>query len=238
MIIGIPPFYNRDQNYELIYKMIKEKEVGFGTKIPITTNAKDIILNVSKFFNEFYILNFEQLLIKDPAKRLGSKGAQDIKDHPWFNDVDWKALYEKKVTTSQVASDEYSFDFFSKVVPPFRPQITNDYDVNNFDIEFTSEGKIHLTWNFSLISFCYSEAINSVTDNTDMNLIKEYQREFENFSYNPNAAGLRVSMRDSKIGRASENGANNRDSAIRESQYSMDLSIPEEKEYEGFDDVM
>jgi hypothetical protein len=47
MIIGIPPFYNRDQNYELIYKMIKEKEIGFGTKIPITTNAKDIILNVS-----------------------------------------------------------------------------------------------------------------------------------------------------------------------------------------------
>lgn len=48
MLIGIPPFYNRDQNYDLIYKMIREKEVGFGTKIPISTNAKDLILNVNQ----------------------------------------------------------------------------------------------------------------------------------------------------------------------------------------------
>jgi len=36
-------------------------------------------------------------LKKDPSKRLGTNGAQEIKDHPWFSDIDWNKLAEKKV---------------------------------------------------------------------------------------------------------------------------------------------
>ena len=31
----------------------------------------------------------EKLLNKEGNKRLGAKGAQEIKSHPWFEDVNW-----------------------------------------------------------------------------------------------------------------------------------------------------
>ena len=34
-----------------------------------------------------------KLLIKDPAKRLGTKSADEIKNHPWFKGTDWEAVY-------------------------------------------------------------------------------------------------------------------------------------------------
>jgi hypothetical protein len=34
------------------------------------------------------------LLNKNPLKRLGSKGgAEEIKEHPYFNDVNWDVVY-------------------------------------------------------------------------------------------------------------------------------------------------
>jgi len=41
----------------------------------------------------------KKLLEKDPSKRLGSgeRDAQDIKEHPWFECINWQAIYEKKV---------------------------------------------------------------------------------------------------------------------------------------------
>ncbi len=35
-----------------------------------------------------------KLLVKDPEKRLGSgvRDAEDIKDHPWFDVINWEAI--------------------------------------------------------------------------------------------------------------------------------------------------
>ena len=33
-----------------------------------------------------------RLLQKDPQKRLGSKGIEEIKQHPWFNQINWDLL--------------------------------------------------------------------------------------------------------------------------------------------------
>lgn len=50
----------------------------FPAKPVISPEAQDLI---------------SQLLIKDPAQRLGSKaGAEDIKKHPWFNGINWALL--------------------------------------------------------------------------------------------------------------------------------------------------
>ena len=39
-----------------------------------------------------------QLLKKDPAERLGSKGdVEEILSHPWFNDVDRDQLMQKQI---------------------------------------------------------------------------------------------------------------------------------------------
>jgi len=106
MLIGMPPFYSRDQNHQQMFITITKKEVDFGTRIKISPEAKSLILN---------------LLKKNPNERLGTKGVQEIKDHPWFDDIDWNKMSEKKLP------------------PPFKPKVKNDRDVNNFDDEFTSE---------------------------------------------------------------------------------------------------
>ena len=56
-----------------------------------------------------------RLFVKNPFKRLGFNGAEEIKDHPWFIDVDWDAMYSKKY------------------IAPFIPKIKNDIDVSNFN---------------------------------------------------------------------------------------------------------
>ncbi|CCO32422.1 hypothetical protein BN14_06482 [Rhizoctonia solani AG-1 IB] len=62
------------------------------------------------------------LLQRDPNKRLGNNGAEDIKNHPFFkNYVDWHALSRKKIQ------------------PPFKPSVQSAADTSNFDAEFTSE---------------------------------------------------------------------------------------------------
>ena len=40
-----------------------------------------------------------KLILIDPEKRLGNKGINEIKAHPWFKYYDWKSLYLKKLTS-------------------------------------------------------------------------------------------------------------------------------------------
>lgn len=62
-----------------------------------------------------------QLLNRNPNHRLGAnRDANELKDHPFFKSIDWKALALKQVT------------------PPFKPVVESDESTNNFDPEFTS----------------------------------------------------------------------------------------------------
>jgi len=63
------------------------------------------------------------LLAKDPRKRLGASqaDAQEVKSHPYFKNVDWQAMLEKKVPV------------------PYVPKFKGKLDVSHFDEEFTNE---------------------------------------------------------------------------------------------------
>jgi serum/glucocorticoid-regulated kinase 2 len=61
----------------------------------------------------------ESLLRKTPEKRLGSDPNNPVRNHPWFEDVNWQALLEKKYDA------------------PFVPKINDENDLQNFDPEFT-----------------------------------------------------------------------------------------------------
>ena len=137
MMVGLPPFYNRDRNTEKMFAAIQSKEVTFSSKVTLSADAKDFIMQV-KFPSKFRlicIINF-QLLKKTPEERLGFKGADAIKKHKWFENIDWKLLNERKVNQTKFPPECLNF----QVNPPFKPKITGDYDVDNFDAEFTREG--------------------------------------------------------------------------------------------------
>lgn len=56
-----------------------------------------------------------RLLEKNPQNRLGYKDAEEIKNHPWFEKVNWTALMNRSIKA------------------PFVPILTSDADNSNFD---------------------------------------------------------------------------------------------------------
>jgi hypothetical protein len=62
------------------------------------------------------------LLNRNPEERLGrTRGFEEIKDHPFFKGTNFDNIFNKKVEAS------------------FKPDISGNLDVHNFDDMFTSE---------------------------------------------------------------------------------------------------
>jgi protein kinase A len=79
-LTGYPPFWH--QNPIEIYKQIVEKPVLFPVEPRISDEAQDII---------------RSFCTVDRSRRLGniSGGAQCVKDHPFFRDVNWDDVYNR-----------------------------------------------------------------------------------------------------------------------------------------------
>lgn len=104
MMCGRLPFYSRD--HEVLFELILVEEIKFPARL--SDVAKSLL---------------GKLLEKDPAKRLGGgeADADEVKDHLFFESINWKDLYSRKVT------------------PPFVPVVKSDKSVEYFDKEFTDE---------------------------------------------------------------------------------------------------
>lgn len=76
---GFPPFY-ADTKTEL-YDLVRAGVIRFPKNTPET--FRDII---------------KKLLCQNPEKRLGfERDAESIKEHPWFAEVDWEEVLERKL---------------------------------------------------------------------------------------------------------------------------------------------
>ncbi|GAA5988702.1 hypothetical protein JCM10908_003682 [Rhodotorula pacifica] len=80
LLAGYPPFF-ADNPLEIYEKILKGK---FAVPAHIDPVAKDLI---------------RRLLTADLTQRLGNlrNGAQDVKNHPWFEGVDWAAVERKEI---------------------------------------------------------------------------------------------------------------------------------------------
>ena len=103
MLMGRLPFAIKRG---MINLKIYEKKIDFPRKI--SNEARDLI---------------EKFLVVNPTERLGygPNGTDDIKNHPFFNGVDWDLAIQKKYK------------------PPFIPKLKNDVDLRYFDNCFTDE---------------------------------------------------------------------------------------------------
>lgn len=53
------------------------------------------------------------MLCRDPQKRLGYlKDAEDIKSHIWFKGINWKDVYERKLSPPKMSYQISEDDFF------------------------------------------------------------------------------------------------------------------------------
>lgn len=84
VVCGIPPF--NDVTREQVFDNILNRRIEWPENIgydedSMTPECKDLI---------------ERLLTMDYTKRLGAKGAQEIKNHPWFKQIRWDKIRTSK----------------------------------------------------------------------------------------------------------------------------------------------
>lgn len=103
MCCGWSPFYAEDT--QQMYKNIAFGKVRFP-RDTLSLEGRNFV---------------KGLLNRNAKHRLGANDdAEELKRHPFFNDIDWEALSKKLIT------------------PPFKPSLKSDTDVSYFDPEFTN----------------------------------------------------------------------------------------------------
>eukprot|EP01102_Stenamoeba_stenopodia_P019851 TRINITY_DN7584_c0_g1_i2.p1 TRINITY_DN7584_c0_g1~~TRINITY_DN7584_c0_g1_i2.p1 ORF type:complete len:1360 (+),score=248.69 TRINITY_DN7584_c0_g1_i2:678-4757(+) len=99
-ITGIPPF--NDETPEKIFERILDRQLEWPENPEdMSEEAKDLI---------------SKLLHPDPSKRLGSNGVQEIKDHPFFDDVNWDTLLSEPLNEAFIPrlDDELDTGYFDR----------------------------------------------------------------------------------------------------------------------------
>lgn len=153
MLTGLPPFY--DENTNDMYRKILTEPLHFPGQEIVPPAARDLLT---------------KLLDRNAEKRLGAKGAAEIKAHYFFHSIDWRKLLERKYEPS-----------FKPAVVCFRTTLSitpTDFDLQNdakdtanFDREFTSEAPT-----------------DSYVDGPMLS--QTMQQQFAGWSYNRPVAGL------------------------------------------------
>ncbi|KAJ0408178.1 hypothetical protein ATCC90586_006488 [Pythium insidiosum] len=102
MLTGLPPWYTR--NRQKLFDRVRNAPLTFPDEVQPA--ARSLISG---------------LLNRNPVERLGSKSADDVKNHEFFRGINWKDLYDRKLP------------------PPFNPcaSTTNFEETKNFEAEFT-----------------------------------------------------------------------------------------------------
>jgi hypothetical protein len=119
----------------------------FPKKINLSNNAIDLI----------------KKMINYPYCRLGKNGVDEIKKHPFFNDIDWDNLHNMK--------------------PPFIPNLSCDNDVKYFEKfpmkeSFYPENKSRKRNDIEYIEYTYR-----TSENEEKNLEEEYQNAIKDVEF-------------------------------------------------------
>ncbi|KAL8117931.1 hypothetical protein AgCh_015718 [Apium graveolens] len=90
MLVGYPPFYS-DEPMTTCRKIVNWRtHLKFPEEATLSPEAKDLICK--------FLCNVE--------RRLGTKGAYEIKAHPWFAGIEWDKLYQMKAAFILEVNDE------------------------------------------------------------------------------------------------------------------------------------
>ena len=97
MLVGYPPFFSDEPSVTCQKILHWKKTLNIPAEVNLSPEASDIL----------------KRFMCDADDRLGAKGVQEIKDHPFFRGMDWTALRDKE----------------SK----YRPKVGDSVDCSRFD---------------------------------------------------------------------------------------------------------
>ena len=155
-------------------------------------------------------------LINDPETRLGTNGSDEIKNHPFFKGIDWNHIKET-------------------LVPPFIPELKNNYDTKYFD-EFeedepfypinndNSKGKKYQKKDMCFVDFTYNRENDNNYRNNMVTALEVFDSLQENikkikegqFGSNTNNKNVKNSGSKNSIKSNGNNNANKNSFIINE----------------------
>ena len=97
LMMGVRPYTGENKN------VIKEKILAKQVMIKAHEIPKGWSQESADFINN--------LIKRNPSCRLGHKGINQIKEHIWFSDINWKDLYNMKLEAPFIPLDEDNYDF-------------------------------------------------------------------------------------------------------------------------------
>eukprot|EP00250_Pteridium_aquilinum_P018122 c23956_g1_i1 orf=578-2215(+) len=105
MLVGYPPFCSDDQMTTCRKIIYWRKYLKFPEEARLSPEARDLMSR----------------LLCDVDHRLGTRGANEVKAHPWFRGVPWEKLYDMEAAYKPEVKDELdtqNFERFEEVEPP------------------------------------------------------------------------------------------------------------------------
>ncbi|WOG96941.1 hypothetical protein DCAR_0416280 [Daucus carota subsp. sativus] len=123
LLVGIPPF-NADHPQK-IFDNIMNGDIPWP-KVPeeMSSEAFDLI---------------DKLLIDNPVQRLGATGAREVKNHPFFKDINWDTLARQKATFVPTAEALDTSYFMSRYI--WNPEDEHLHGGSDFD-DMTDTGSV------------------------------------------------------------------------------------------------
>ena len=121
MLIGYAPFCSKHTN-EVCQKVLNWKKfLKIPSKKKVSKEAQDLIFK----------------LINNSNERLGIRGADEIKNHPFFKGVNWDNIRNTKAPFIQKIKNDYDTTYFETIEAkePFYPPIKNK-KLKRKDVEF------------------------------------------------------------------------------------------------------
>ena len=95
MITGNRPYQGKNR------KEIKERIMSYQAKI--SDSQRYLLSDEGEDF-------INHLLKRKPGQRLGIKGVLEVKNHEWFNDIDWKKMYNKNIISPFIPKNGDNYD--------------------------------------------------------------------------------------------------------------------------------
>ncbi|KAK4405894.1 Serine/threonine-protein kinase tricorner [Sesamum angolense] len=115
MLVGYPPFYSDEpmsMQKELNDNICKKMYSGFPCDLIVNWRTHLKFPEEAKLSPEAKDLICK--LLCNVEKRLGTRGADEIKAHPWFKGIEWDKLYQMKAAFIPEVNDELDTQNFEK----------------------------------------------------------------------------------------------------------------------------
>ena len=147
MLVGYAPFASKETS-EVCYKVLNwKKYLKIPSKTKISREAEDLIMK----------------LINNSNERLGLRGSEEIKSHPFFKGIDWDNIRNTKAPFIPKLKNDYDNSYFEnyKIEEPFYPPMKNR--PKRKDIEYMGYTYKEDSYNDTTLSNEFENSIKAIT---------------------------------------------------------------------------